>query len=322
MALRQIGQENCQLNLTSAPGRRFDCIVIGGGPAGLTAAIYLARFHLSVMVVEDGRSRACLIPVSHNHAGFPEGIAGAELVRRMSDQAQRYGAEFRAAKAAALSPVAGGFLVSIGDRSFHARAVLLATGVVNRRLAMPDDVHDEALFRGLLRYCPICDGYEVTDSDIAILGSDDHALREAEFLRSYTARVTLISPEETHRLGAEQISRAGDWGIVLADGPIRKFAIDGDRIAISLPGGVRHFDSAYMAIGSDIRSELASAAGAKLAEDGCILVDRHQATSIEGLYAAGDVVLGLDQISNAMGQAGVAATAIRNALCAKSPLRR
>lgn len=308
--------------MNPTPHQSRDCLIVGGGPAGLTAAIYLARFHLPVLVVEDGRSRASLIPKTHNHAGFPDGIAGPELLRRMGEQARCYGAEFISGKVTDLKPVAGGFLASIGNGSFRASSVLLATGVVNRRLAMPDDIHDEALKRGLLRYCPICDAYEVTDRQIAVLGSDDHALREAEFLRSYTAGVTLIAPYGPHALDDERIVRAKEWGITLIDGPIRNIAIEGDRIAVSVHDGVRHFDSAYMAVGSDIRSELALSAGAKTAQDGCIIVDRHQQTTIEGLYAVGDVVLGLDQISNAMGQAGVAATAIRNALCAKSPLKR
>ncbi len=300
----------------------IDCLIIGGGPAGLTAAIYLARFHLSVLVLHDGASRAALIPRTHNHAGFPEGIAGPELLRRMGEQAQRYGARIAEVRVSSIKPVADGFLIETQSGSFAARKLLLATGVVDRRLPMLEDVHDEALQRGLLRYCPICDGYEVTDRKIAVIGMGAHALREAEFLRSYSADVTLVAPDGPHALDAAKRAQAGEWRIGLRDGPCLGITIAGTRIGINFASGPEYFDTIYAALGSDTRSELAAAAGVSTSDDGCIIVGRHQETSVPGLYAAGDVVLGLDQIGNAMGQAGVAATAIRNALCEASPLRR
>ena len=308
--------------MAQAKARHYDCVIVGGGPAGLTAAIYLARFHLSAAVLDNGRSRALMIPVSHNHAGFPEGIAGAELIRRMGEQARLYGAACFDATVTGVKSASGGFLVSSDGGGFVARTVLLATGVWNHRPAMPDGLHDQALRSGLLRYCPVCDGYEVTDRRIAVIGSGEKALKEAEFLRSYTADVTLIAHGGKHDLDAPQRARAGEWGIALVDGPCSNFAIERKHIELDVPAGRLRFDSAYAALGSDVHSELAAAAGAKTSAEGCILADRHQATSVEGLYAAGDVVLGLDQIGNAMGQAGVAATAIRNALCLREPLRR
>jgi thioredoxin reductase (NADPH) len=300
----------------------FECLIIGGGPAGLTAAIYLARFHLSILVLEDGRSRAAMIPRTHNHAGYPEGIEGMELLRRMRDQVLKHGAKIMTARAIDLQTMDEGFEVRAGVRLVTARKVLLATGVFNRRLAAAEAIHDEALQRGLLRYCPICDGFEMTDRNIAIAGAGDHALREAEFLRSFSPRVTLIAEDGNHRLEASDRRRAESWGIHLAEGAIENVAIDGSRIAIAHGARTSDFDTLYVGLGSDVRSELAVSAGAKTSGDGGILVDRHQQTSIKGLYAAGDVVLGLDQISNAMGQAGVAATAMRNALCEETPLRR
>ena len=263
-----------------------------------------------------------MIPVTHNHAGFPDGIAGAELVGRMREQAQNYGAACFVASVAGLEPAGNGFRLTSADGTLEARTVLLATGVWNRRPAMPEELHDDAVRRGLLRYCPVCDGYEVTDRQIAVLGSDDKALKEAEFLRSYTADVTLIAHGGAHELDPPQRARAREWGIALIDGPCSNFTLENNRLALEVPKGRLRFDSAYAALGSDVRSELAAAAGAKTSAEGGIVVDRHQATSVTGLYAAGDVVLGLDQISNAMGQAGVAATAIRNALCKEQPLRR
>ena len=111
-------------------------------------------------------------------------------------------------------------------------------------------------------------------------------------------------------------------GIITVAGPCEPLTIDGDRIAVPVPGGPRRFDSIYPALGSVIRSELAVDLGAEASDDGCLVVDDHQRTSIAGLYAAGDVAKGLDQISHAMGEAGVAATTIRNDLAEKRVLAR
>ena len=200
--------------------------------------------------------------------------------------------------------------------------MLLATGVVNRRPDIPAIVHDPALRDGLLRYCPICDGYEVTDKRVGIIGNGDHGMREALFLRGYTRDVTLIAPHGSLELDDGCRDALAEAGVVRVDGPCGGWAIEGERIAFDTADGRMAFDSVYPAMGSYIRSELAVAAGARASEDGCLEVDNHQRTSVPGLFAAGDVVKGLDQISHAMGEAGVAATTIRNLLDERRPLRR
>ena len=298
----------------------LDCLIIGGGPAGLTAAIYLARFHLDILVVDGGKSRAAWIPCSHNHAGFPEGINGKELLQRMRAQAQKYGAKIQTEQVTKLErdDQTGTFTVTWGSGCRRARSVLLATGVTNRRPLMDEDLHDEALARGLIRYCPICDGYEVTDKKIGVLGGDSHGVAEALFLRSYTADVTLIAPDSALKLSAEDQRRLQEAGIGCVDGPAQAVAALNRCIVVDTAEGHYTFDSVYPALGSDTHTQLGEMLGAKLAEDGCFLCDDHQRTSVPGLYAAGDVVHGLDQISHAMGEGGVAATTIRNDLCAKA----
>lgn len=292
-----------------------DCIIIGAGPAGLTAAIYLARYHLSIRLFDCGSSRAALIPRTHNHAGYPEGIEGVELLRRMLAQAELYGAVREAAEVTRVEPVADGFIVHAGDRRVATRSVLLATGVVNHRPeGMDDALHDRALAAGMLRYCPVCDGYEVTDKRVGVIGTGDHGMREALFLRGFTRDVTLIAPDVEHRLDDACVAKLDEAGIARVDGPCGGYGIEGARIAVDTAAGRMAFDSLYPALGSRIRSDLAVAAGAAATDDGCLEVDDHQRTSIPGLFAAGDVVKGLDQISNAMGQAGVASTTIRNML--------
>ena len=305
------------------PELDYDCLVIGGGPAGLTAAIYLTRFHLSLKVVDAGKSRASLIPCTHNHAGYPEGISGKELIARMTTQAQKYGASIETGRVTRLDRIDGGFEAEWGSGSATARTLLIATGVVNRRPPMDEELHDEALARGLIRYCPICDGYEVTDRKVGVIGDDSHGVAEAVFLRGFTEDVTLIAPDTALSLSPEDQDRLRQYGIEAVDGPCQAVAIDGKCITVDTPGGHHTFDSVYPALGSDTHTDLAQMVGAELSCDtGCIIVDDHQRASVPGLYAAGDVVLGLDQISHAMGEGGVAATTIRNDLAKQRPIIR
>lgn len=300
----------------------LDCLVIGGGPAGLTAAIYLARFHLNVTVVDRGGGRARSIPHTHNHAGFPGGISGNDLVDRMVAQAQQFGATMLHGEVTALLARENGFEATLGEHRVQARTILIATGVTNHRPAMDAALHDEAVRRNLLRYCPVCDGYEVTDRRVAVIGGDSHGAREALFLRGFTRDVTLIAPDPQFSLPGDDMAALADAGVAIMPGPVTGYAIDGDRLAVTTGGDVLRLEALYPALGSAVHSELAVAVGADVTEVGCIKVDRHQRSSMPGLYAAGDVVLGLDQISHAMGEAGVAATAIRNDLDAHAPIRR
>src|SRR6266550_2068824 len=116
----------------------LDCLIVGGGPAGLTAAIYLARFHLDILVVDGGKSRASWIPCTRNVSGFPDGIEGTELLQRMRDQACKYGAKVESEFVSKLEPheKIGLFTATWGSGCRSARTVLLATGVANRRPPM------------------------------------------------------------------------------------------------------------------------------------------------------------------------------------------
>ena len=302
----------------------LDCLVIGGGPAGLTAAIYLARFHLDILVLDSGKSRAAWIPCTHNHAGFPDGISGKELLQRMRDQACKYGAKIVTEVVTKLErhEESGLFTATWGSGCRQARTVLLATGVTNRRPPMDEELHDDALARGLIRYCPICDGFEVTDKKVGVIGSDSHGVAEAVFMRGFTSDVTLIAPHASLKLKPEDREKLKMAKIECVDGPAEAVAISEECIVVDTAEGHYAFDSVYPALGSDTHTQLAEMVGARLNEQGCVGVDAHQRTSVDGLFAAGDVVIGLDQISHAMGEGGVAATTIRNDLAKESPLLR
>jgi thioredoxin reductase (NADPH) len=292
-------------------GRDVEVLVIGGGPAGLTAATYLARFRRSVLVADGGSPRACWIPVSHNMPGFPEGITGSAILGRMTDQAREYGAVIEPGRVEALKPDDGGFTATLNGRRVRARSVLLATGVVDHHPNLPGV--ERAIERALVRICPICDGFEATDKAVAVIGEDDKGVREAAFMRTYSDRVTLIHVGRPDALTAvDELERLG---VELIRTPIDNVQLEGDRVtALSWGGAFRSFDLVYSALGTSANAELAEGLGARLGEDGRLFVDAHQQTSVPGLYSAGDVVRGLNQIAVATAEAAVASTAIHNAL--------
>lgn len=293
---------------------KLDCLVIGGGPAGLTAAIYLARFRRNFIVVDARCSRAAWIPKSHNHAGFPDGISGQDLLNRMQAQALRYGTEIVSGQIIGLKRLADGtFEAWSKSTTYNAKTVLIATGVIDKEPELPNLFN--AVQRGLIRHCGICDGYEVIDHKIAVIGRGATGLGEALFLKTYTSDITLLSLGRSTELEDADRLKMQAAGIKCIEEPITEVTTDGAKIlTLTIDGKDLAFDTLYSALGCAPRSELAIALGANLDENKCIVADEHQRSSIRNLFVAGDVARGLDQISVAMGHAAVAATAIHNAL--------
>jgi thioredoxin reductase (NADPH) len=290
-----------------------DCLVIGAGPAGLTAAIYLARYFRSFEVVDAGASRAAWIPVSHNLPGFPDGIPGPEFLARVRAQAERYGARITRGEVHHLERRSDGcFTADLGNRMVTARRVLLATGAEDVQPELPN--LDDAIHRGLIRVCPICDAYEAQDQKIAIIGYGKCRVREALLLRTYTTDLTLLTLGRDLELTDDERAELGEAGVRIVEEPVSEIAAEDDHVVAwrMHSGAVHRFDTLYTALGLRGRSSLATGLGAKHDEDGALFVDDHQHTNVAGLYAVGDVVRGLGQISVAMGQAAVAATAINN----------
>jgi thioredoxin reductase (NADPH) len=291
-------------------------VVVGAGPAGLTAAIYLARYRRRFCVIDAGGSRAAWIPKSHNHPGFPGGISGKTLLSRMRRQAEAYGADIRSGHIDALRRVRGGFALETVDRTLKARKVILATGVIDN---VPDAPGvEQALRSGLIRVCPICDGYEVTGKSVAVIGEDEHGAREARFLTTWSKAVCLIHVGAKAALPAVERRRLKAAGVGLIETPLERVVLDRRR-AVALcvgPGGPRRFDAIYAGLGVTPRAVLAIDAGARRDESGRLVVGKHQETSVPGLYAVGDVVRGLNQISVAQGEGAIAATDVHNSLTA------
>jgi thioredoxin reductase (NADPH) len=292
----------------------LDAVIVGAGPGGLTAAIYLARFKRRFAVIDAGESRTGWIPRTHNHPGFPGGIEGPVLLARMREQAGSFGVEIRRDKAMETAETEGGFEIALESGArLQARKLLLATGVIDHEPKLP--AFFQSVRKGLIRICPICDGYEVQGQAVGVIGDGDKGAREALFLRTYADRLTLVHVGEGE-LSADSRAALAAEGIDLIETPIEDVLVEHDRIVALGFGGQqqRRFDTVYSALGTTPRRRLAESFGAGIDPGGCLQVDDHQQTTVPGLYAAGDVVRGLNQISVAQAEGAIAATDIHNRL--------
>jgi thioredoxin reductase (NADPH) len=291
----------------------LDCLIVGGGPAGLTAAIYLARFHRKIAIVDAGYSRARLIPRTNNFPGFPDGISGLELLERLRQQVSRYEVEIVRDSVESLEVASDRIVANTTAATMAARRVLLATGVID--VAPPSSSCRRGIAEGAVRFCPICDAYEIQGRRVAVLGPARKAIKEALFLRTYTHDLTILATDGAISLPPAERAALEQAGIKLVEFSIIDLEIADTGVRAPLSGGEHlSFDIIYSALGTDVRSGLVIPLGASCSASGCILVDAHQRTSIPGIYAAGDVVHELNQISVAIGHAAIAATDIHNSL--------
>ena len=290
----------------------LDGLIVGAGPAGLTAALYLARFRRNVMVADSGASRAKWIPRSRNVPGFPDGVGGEALLDALRQQLAVYGVTPVVAHVDELRARDGAFTARVGEGAIAARTVILATGVVET--VPPIDGAAEAIRRGVLRVCPICDGYEARGRRVAVMGAGDHAAREALFLRTFAEDVVLLltpGAEVAPALVAELSALGVDILPVGQDA----LTIHAGSVTVTAPGGAAQgFDVVYTAFGVTPQVKLARGLGVALDADGRIKTGEDQQTCVDGVYAAGDVVRGLNQISVAAGEAAIAATAVHGRL--------
>jgi thioredoxin reductase (NADPH) len=301
----------------SSDGEILDCLIIGGGPAGLTAALYLARLRRRFLVVDSGTPRAAWIPTSHNIPVFANGISGKDILARQRENLDQYGPCVESGMVTGLRRQPDRFIAVVegkdgGSRQIAASRILLATGSVDIEPDLPDVPN--AVQRGLIRYCPICDGYESRDRKVAVIGYGDHGMGEAIFIaRTYSDDVTLLTLGQRLELSSEQQAKLDEHGIKVMEDPVESLDMEDDRIAAVHVNGEGHrFDVLYSALGLKYRSDLALSLGAEHDPTGSLMVDHHCETSVKGLYAAGDIVRGIDQIVVGMGHAALAAIHIHN----------
>jgi thioredoxin reductase (NADPH) len=274
-----------------------DVIVIGSGPAGYTAAIYAARAQLTPLMFEGTQFGGALMTTTEveNYPGFRDGITGPELMDQMREQALRFGADLRMEDVDAVSLEGPVKSVTVGDETYHARAVILAMGAAARHLGVPGE--DKLLGMGVST-CATCDGFFFRDQDIAVVGGGDSAMEEATFLTRFARTVTLIHRRDEFRASRIMLDRAKENDKITFLTNTQVVGIEGDnrvtgirlRDSISGTESTLPVTGVFVAIGHDPRSELVRGQ-VDLDSDGYVLVrDRTTSTSIEGVFAAGDLV--------------------------------
>ncbi|AXK73283.1 NAD(P)/FAD-dependent oxidoreductase [Lysobacter sp. TY2-98] len=290
----------------------LDCLIIGAGPGGLTAATYLVRYHRRILVVDAGKSRARWIPTSHNCPGFPRGVAGTTLLAQQREQAVGYGATIEDGCIAQLRRDGDAFeAVAADGRRWRATYVILATGIVD--VMPPLDDLENAIASGAVRLCPVCDGYEASDCRVAVYGPVDSTISHALFLRTFSDDVTVVASNE-EPASDDCLEQARRAGIPVHPMPAKLAFDDGKSVVRFADGKDEAFDTLYPTLGSTPNNDLAVQLDLELDDCGEIVVGEDQQTSVDGIYAVGDVVSALNQIAVAVGHAAIAATKIHNRL--------
>ena len=271
----------------------YDILIIGGGPAGLTAAIYAARAGKTVAVLERETPGGQIVsaPLVENYPGILS-ISGAELAQKMTEQAKLLGAEFLFAEATGLSKTQDGFLVSCADGALEAKTVILATGASHRKLGLSQE---DALTGCGISYCAVCDGAFYDGADVAVVGGGDTALQDALFLANICRSVTLIHRREAFRASAMLVGRAEKQENIrlLRSRTVQRLirsedALQGVELLHTGTGQTERLnvDGLFIAVGQAPQS--APFQEAVAVENGYYLAGEDTKTSLPGVFAAGD----------------------------------
>lgn len=279
----------------------YDVIVIGKGPAGLSAAIYTVRANLKTLVI--GKSNSLLFKASkiENYFGFPEAISGSDLLKSGELQAQRLGADIINEEVLEIKKT-DNFEVITGDKCYYAKAVLLASGQPQKSLNIDGLKEMEGMG---VSYCTTCDGFFYKGLKVGVLGNKDFAIHEAKELKAFTNDITIYT-------NGKEMEYSGDYNKVyenftIVNKPIQK--LNGKDCLEEIyftDGSFEKLDGLFIA--NDVASgiDFAKKLGV-LTKGASILVDENQKTNIDGLFAAGDCTGGYKQIATAVGQGALAA---------------
>jgi thioredoxin reductase (NADPH) len=289
----------------------YDILIIGAGPAGLTAAIYTSWLGLKTLVLESGIAggKAWTAPLVENYPGFDEGVKGSDLIEHMQRQATRFGAEIVTSEEVVDLELNGVIKhVLTRKQTYDASVVILATGTQKRKLGVPGE---EAFLGRGVSYCAVCDGPFFRHATVAVVGNDSEAVVEALSLAEIAENVFLVHDGEL-KIGGTILERLktkpkiktlqGKVIAITGEKTVKYLQIQTENATIE-----QNIKGVFIALGSVPLTAIVRNAGVSMDAKGCLLVDRQQRTNIEGVFAAGDCTCGGMQIVTAAGEGAMAA---------------
>jgi len=288
----------------------YDLIIMGAGPAGISAGIYARRRELETLVLEKASvgGQILLTNEIENWPGF-ESISGSELAKRMESHARKLGVEFKAEEVIGMNLKEEMKTITTREKEYQTKAVIIATGGQHRKLG----IKGEGEFAGKgVSYCAICDGPFFKDKTIAVVGGGNAAAEDALYLSELASKTYLIHRKGSLRAEEAVQKKLKERGVesilnteieeILGDKFVTSIKIKTDKEERILP-----VDGVFVAIGIVPSTTMAKGAGIELDEKDYIKVNRNQETNIPGVFAAGDITGGVMQISTAVGEGCVAA---------------
>lgn len=272
----------------------LDILIVGGGPAGLTAALYAARAGKSVAVCEKRSVGGQIVfsPLVENYPGIAH-ISGEDLAALLSAQVEALGVTIRYDEVTSVAKTAEGFDVTAGEEIISARAVILATGVAHKGLGLPGE---EDLVGCGLSYCAVCDGAFCSGQDVAVIGGGDTALQDAIFLASLCRSVTLIHRRDAFRAEQRLVRKAADlpnvrflYDTVATEYLTEEGSVTGLMLRNVKTGAVygERFGGVFLAVGQKPENDFVKGLVA-MTPDGYLYSDETALTGISGIFAAGD----------------------------------
>jgi thioredoxin reductase (NADPH) len=289
--------------------QEYEVTVVGGGPAGLTAALYTTRLGHDTAVINRGGGRAAMMLDTHNVIGVTEDVSGNEFLSTAVEQIQAYGADYHRDFVSSIERTDDGrFHVVAGDVETVTDRVVLATGFSDVRPEPPLP----RTGRGL-HWCLHCDAYMFVDEPVFVMGTGESAAKVAMIMLNFTPEVDLLTRGEQPEWSEETARQleAHPVDVVHEDIQSMEKGEDGWLEAFVFEDGSRReYRGGFPMYGSDYNTGLAESLGVELNDDGTIAVDDHGRTSVDGVFAVGDVVPGHNQIPVAMGQGAKAGIAM------------
>lgn len=293
-----------------------DLVIIGGGPAGMTAGLYAARAAMRTLLLEQGMpgGQAATTDRIDNYPGFPQGIAGPELMMQMDEQARRFGVEVEFAKVNEIVPGQGMFTLKTESGDISARALVVATGAASRALGVPGE---QAFMGRGVSYCATCDGAFFQGKKVAVVGGGDSALQEGLFLTKFAEKVYIIHRRDELRatkviqekaMKNEKIEFILNAAVTSILGTDNVEAVKIVDVKTKEEKSVA-VDGVFVYIGKKPASDLVKEL-VRVDEKGYIIVDQQMMTSVPGIFAAGDVrQTPLRQVVTAVADGAIAAVA-------------